>query len=164
LVRAFLLLGSNEGDRQDFLERACVEIDRLAGTIVKKSTLYETEAWGITDQPAFLNRVVVIDTALTALELLKKVQSIETQLGRVRREKWTARTIDIDILFYDDVVIEIPELIIPHTEIAYRRFTLLPMVNVAPNLVHPRLKKTMTQLLDECSDPLSVVEYSGKVQ
>jgi 2-amino-4-hydroxy-6-hydroxymethyldihydropteridine diphosphokinase len=156
MVRAFLLLGSNQGDREGYLEKACHEIGLKAGTVTGKSSRYQTAAWGKEDQPAFINQVLVMETNLSPVELLKAVLKIESDLGRKRSEKWGSRTIDIDILFYGDQIIETSELTIPHPRIAERRFTLVPMVEVDGEFVHPVLGKSMRLLLVECDDMLTV--------
>lgn len=156
----FLGLGTNEGDRLENLERARRGIADL-GTVLHISRVYETAAWGIEDQPAFLNQVLAIHTGLSAVQLLEEVLQIERRLGRERIRKWGRRRIDIDILFYGDRCLETPQLIIPHPFIAERNFVLVPMVDIAPEWVHPRMGKTMVQLLAESNDPLKVEEFLG---
>ncbi len=158
MVRAFLLLGSNEGDLPEYLAKAIDQIGTLAGRILQYSALYETAAWGKTNQPSFLNQVIEIETSLTPIDLLTKIQSIESNLGRTRAEKWAARTLDIDILFYGNQEITEPSLVIPHPAIAQRRFTLVPLAELAPNFIHPILKKSITTLLNECPDKLDVIK------
>src|ERR1044071_8642758 len=147
----FLLLGSNLGDRLANLDEA----KRQLGNIVATSSVYETAAWGNTNQGSFLNQVVQINAKLYPEDLLKKIQDIEIGMGRRRVEKWGPRIIDIDILFYKDLVINTPDLVIPHPEIQNRRFTLIPLLELT-NMVHPVLKKTISELLDECNDLLPV--------
>lgn len=156
MVTAFLLLGSNLGDREGYLDKARKQIRQEAVTLLKVSSIYETAAWGTHAQPDFLNQVIVIETKLTAEHLLRTVQQIESSLGRQRSEKWGARTIDIDILFHGDQIIESPELVIPHPAIPRRRFTLIPLAEIIPAFVHPVLNKTIEKLLVECNDPLTV--------
>jgi len=146
-----LLLGSNLGNRLSNLKEA----RRQLGTVVASSSIYETAAWGNPNQGSFLNQVVEIDTDLSPEDLLKKIKDIEITMGRHRIEKWGPRIIDIDILFYNDTSINTPDLIIPHPEIQNRRFTLVPLLELT-NMVHPVLKKTIGQLLEECKDPLPV--------
>jgi len=153
---AYLLLGSNLGNRVSILEKAIIAINYKLGTIVLKSSIYETSAWGIEDQPTFLNQVIQIETSLTPHQLLIEINLIEKNLGRIRHKKWAERLIDIDILYYNNSVIVTKELTIPHLQIPSRKFTLAPMVEVAPNFIHPLLEKTQLQLLEECEDKLEV--------
>ncbi len=152
----YLLLGSNLGDREELLNTAREQIEKWIGTIVKTSLIYETEAWGIEDQPEFLNQVLEIETELKPIEVLDKIGIIEKEMGRRRYQKWGTRIIDIDILYFDDEVIETEELIIPHPENPNRKFVLVPMVEIAPDLVHPTLSLSQEELLDRCKDPLEV--------
>lgn len=164
MVRAFVLLGSNEGERATYLENARFRISQLAGKLFAASSIYETAAWGKEDQASFLNQVVGIETSLSPRLLLETLLAIEDSLGRTRTEKWAARTIDLDILFYGDQVVEEPGLVIPHPAIEQRRFTLVPLAEVAPVFIHPVLKKSMKELLVECNDPLEVVEWNKEVE
>src|ERR1051326_301092 len=145
----YLLLGSNEGERGKNLSHAAELIREMAGEIVKCSSVYETDAWGKEDTAPFLNRVLLVRTELRAREILEKVLSIEHRMGRLRAEKWEQRIIDIDILFYNEEIIDEKDLKIPHPFIQERKFTLVPMVELAPDLLHPVLKKTMIELLDD---------------
>ena len=164
MVRAFVLLGSNEGERATYLEKARLRISQLAGKLFAASSIYETAAWGKEDQASFLNQVVGIETSLSPRLLLETLLAIEDSLGRTRTKKWAARTIDLDILFYGDQVVEEPGLVIPHPAIEQRRFTLVPLAEVAPVFIHPVLKKSMKELLVECNDPLEVVEWNKEVE
>jgi 2-amino-4-hydroxy-6-hydroxymethyldihydropteridine diphosphokinase len=152
----YLLLGSNEGDRLLWLQQGCQQINQLAGHIVQSSSLYETSAWGLQQQPDFINVVLIIHTTLTPNGLLEVIHTIEHNLGRQRKVLWGQRTLDIDILYFGHQVFQSPELQIPHPYISERRFTLVPLCEVAPKFVHPVLKKSNQQLLDECPDPLAV--------
>lgn len=134
-------------------------IDNTAGTGGQSSQIYESAAWGKEDQPDFLNQVIKIKTPLNPYALLEKLIWIETSLGRLREVKWGERIIDIDILFYEDEIINDKALVIPHPGIPNRRFTLMPLDELSPNYVHPQLGKTMKQLLDECEDNLKVWRY-----
>lgn len=154
--RLFLLLGSNEGDRAQWFRLAEEELSTHVGGIVQASSLYETAAWGKTDQPDFLNKVLVLETELCAEEILQQTRSIEERLHRQRSEKWGQRTLDIDILFYNDLILDTPELKIPHPFLHQRRFTLMPLNEVAPLFVHPVFNSTVAALLDECPDDLPV--------
>lgn len=155
----YLSLGSNEGNRLQWLSKAIQLLNERCGDVVQQSPIYETAAWGITDQPAFLNMVVHLQTPHTAEQVLKGILDIETELGRQRSIKWGPRTLDIDILFFNDEVIDIEQLKVPHPYMQERRFTLAPFAAIAPDLVHPVLKKTISQLLEECPDKLEVTIY-----
>jgi 2-amino-4-hydroxy-6-hydroxymethyldihydropteridine diphosphokinase len=152
----YLLLGTNIGDRFENLQKALELIEFQAGKILKKSSVYETAAWGFEDQATFLNMVVCIETDYSPEELLKIINTIEISLGRIRYEKWKERTIDIDILYYDNLIINSSSLIIPHPGITQRKFTLIPLVELIPDQIHPVLKLSQKELLSRCSDPLNV--------
>ncbi|HEX7014251.1 MAG TPA: 2-amino-4-hydroxy-6-hydroxymethyldihydropteridine diphosphokinase [Cyclobacteriaceae bacterium] len=150
--RIFLLLGSNLGDTAANLSLAQEEIASRVGVIDAASSRYRTAPWGKPDQPFFLNQVVQINTELNAQELLDGINAIESSMGRVRRVKWEARIIDIDILFYGDEIIHNGRLDIPHPGIPFRRFTLEPLAELSPQFIHPELKKSVSTLLMECPD------------
>ena len=156
MIDVFLLLGSNLGDRERYLRKAIDLIEIELGIVTQKSSVYETEAWGKTDEPNYLNQVVKVSTALSARQVLEKVLQIENRMGRVREEKWGARIIDIDILFYGQNVINEQGLIVPHPELHNRRFTLEPLSEIASDLQHPVLKKTIFLLKSELKDNLIV--------
>jgi 2-amino-4-hydroxy-6-hydroxymethyldihydropteridine diphosphokinase len=158
--QVFLLLGSNLGDRRQVLAAAREAIAEQAGSIVLQSAVYETEPWGITDQPAFLNQVLEITTSLLPEDLLRIVLNIEHDLGRVRYERWGARVIDIDILYFGQTIIDSARLTLPHPRIQDRRFVLAPLVEIAPDFMHPLLQKTSVQLLKECPDTSEVSKTS----
>jgi len=153
---AYLLLGTNLGDRKANLTNACNKIRNRVGTITKFSKLYETSAWGKTDQPNFLNQAILVETELLPHDLLKTILEIETEMGRTRAEKWEARTIDIDILLFNDAIINLPDLIIPHPHLHERNFALIPLMDIAAEVNHPILNITIEELYFECSDPLDV--------
>jgi 2-amino-4-hydroxy-6-hydroxymethyldihydropteridine diphosphokinase len=159
MPKLYLLLGGNLGDRQLYLAQARVRIAAQVGTITRSSSLYETAAWGKTDQPAFLNQVLEVQAEQAPEQVLLTVNMIEQELGRVRQEHWGARVIDIDILFYDDLAMQTQRLTIPHPQLHLRRFTLLPLAELAPDLVHPVLGKSITALLEACPDELEVREF-----
>lgn len=153
----YLLLGSNLGDRELLLEKAIKLIDQKIGKIFAKSSIYETAAWGKTDQPNFLNLALGVETTLSPLELLNTLLVIEEKLGRMRDVKWGARLIDIDIIFYSNEVVDLGEkLKIPHLEMQNRRFVLKPLAEISPNFIHPILKKTILELLENLNDGLDV--------
>jgi 2-amino-4-hydroxy-6-hydroxymethyldihydropteridine diphosphokinase len=155
----YLLTGGNMGDRLYNLEIAEAMIERTAGPIIKRSSIYETAAWGFTEQNAFLNQVLCITSHLNAVELLQQLLSIELELGRKRVQKMGPRGIDIDILFYGQQIISTPDLVVPHPRIAERRFVLTPLNEIAPDFIHPVYQKTVQQLLKICADPLEVKLY-----
>ena len=142
------------GDRKMNLARARNLIGERCGELKKISSIYETAAWGKVDQPVFLNQSLEINTPLKPKALLQQILEIEKQLGRIRHEKYGPRIIDIDILFYNDEIYNDSLLTVPHPALQYRRFALKPMNEIAPNFVHPVLKKTIAKLLEECPDDL----------
>ncbi len=158
---AYLLIGGNLGNRNAYLAEAHRHIQQFCGNIVHSSAIYETAAWGKTDQPSFYNQSLVLETALDPEKLMEELLAIETLMGRERKEKLGPRIIDLDILLIDDKVINSPLLQLPHPALAFRRFALLPLHEVAPTLWHPVLKKNIGQLLQECTDPLNVQKKSA---
>ena len=156
----YLLLGSNLGDRKKYLFDATANIEQKIGVIIRKSSLYQTASWGKPDQPDFINQVISVDTDLLPLELLKKVLEIELVLGRQRVEKWGSRTIDIDILFYESSIVNHPDLTIPHPYLHERRFSLMPLAEIAPDIIHPIFNRSIKELLDNLSDNLFVKKLS----
>ncbi|HZZ76781.1 MAG TPA: 2-amino-4-hydroxy-6-hydroxymethyldihydropteridine diphosphokinase [Puia sp.] len=158
--KAYLLTGGNEGDRYRNMQQARTNIEHICGRLLQVSSLYETAPWGKTDQAYFLNQVLLIETKYNPGELLKALLQIEEKGGRIRTVKNAPRTIDIDILFYDRLIIEEPGLTIPHPRIPDRRFVLEPLNEISPEYEHPVLHKTIHQLLTECTDELSVKKIS----
>lgn len=154
--KVWLLLGTNLGNRMENLMAATGAIRTFLGTVIKQSHVYETEPWGRTHQPLFFNQVLLIQTPSSALETLHHIKQIEFLLGRDGREKWAPRTLDIDILFFDALNVESPLLTIPHKHLHERRFTLEPLCEIDPDLMHPVFNKTVAELLAACTDPLSV--------
>ncbi|WKK57284.1 2-amino-4-hydroxy-6-hydroxymethyldihydropteridine diphosphokinase [Sphingobacterium sp. BN32] len=152
----YLLTGANIGDPRQQLKDAKVEIAERVGKIIKESSVYESEAWGVEDQPIFLNQVLEVITPLSAAKVLQTIQQIELVLGRIRAQRWGSRTIDIDILYYNNDIIHEPDLQVPHPYIQERNFTLIPLSEIAPNFEHPIFKKTNQQLLMDSKDPLNV--------
>jgi 2-amino-4-hydroxy-6-hydroxymethyldihydropteridine diphosphokinase len=148
----FLLLGANLGERESTLKQAIELISDRISSVTMQSQLYETAPWGVIDQPAFLNQVIQIETELPPMKVLEQTLKIEKQLGRERRLRWGARMIDIDILYYADLILEDTELQLPHPRLHERRFTLVPLTEIAPDFIHPVLKKTNQELLNECTD------------
>lgn len=160
----FLLLGTNMGDRHKNLAAAQQAIHPKIGWINKASSVYETAAWGKSDQPSFYNQVIEIETSLSPQKVLDELLSIEESMGRKRIEKWGARIIDIDILFYGDETIETERLSIPHPQLASRRFALAPLNEIAPMLKHPIFAKQISELLAECPDHLRVERITDSNQ
>jgi 2-amino-4-hydroxy-6-hydroxymethyldihydropteridine diphosphokinase len=157
--KTYLLLGSNMGNSRAALATAIAHIQKKIGTVTRKSSLYQTAAWGNTDQPDFLNQVIIVETILSAAEVLRTILGIEEKMGRVRTVKNAARVIDIDILFFNKAVIKEKDLTVPHPEIVNRRFVLIPMNELSPNLQHPVLHKTIHRLLTSCKDKLDVKKF-----
>ena len=155
---AHLLIGGNLGDRKANLLTAISLINEQCGTLTRSSSVYETEAWGKTDQPSFLNQALEISTPLNARQLMRKILKIENEMGRVRKEKFGPRIIDIDILLYENEIHDLRFLNIPHPEMHNRRFVLVPLAEIDPALQHPVLKKTIAELLEECPDNLQVTK------
>ncbi|MEQ1554034.1 MAG: 2-amino-4-hydroxy-6-hydroxymethyldihydropteridine diphosphokinase [Ferruginibacter sp.] len=153
---AYILLGSNMGNSAVQLNEAIKNITENIGIIRKESSIYSTAAWGNTEQPNFLNKVLIIETICDAKNLLKKTLHIETKMGRVRTTKNAPRIIDIDILFFNNEIIGTKNLVIPHPEIANRRFVLVPLAEIAMDFVHPVSKKSIKNMLLECKDTLNV--------
>jgi len=153
---SYLLIGGNQGERKDQLALARQKIAAIAGRLLRVSALYETAAWGRTDQADFLNQALELETPFEATVLIDVLLKIEQEMGRRRLEKYGARIIDIDILFFNDAIIRLPDLVIPHPEIQNRRFVLAPMAEIAPFLKHPVLGRNMQELLEACADPLAV--------
>ena len=154
--KVFLLIGGNMGDRLQNLHQAISLVEATCGPVIQQSAVYETAAWGKTDQAAFLNQALVLTTLLTPQELITTILSVEEQMGRRRMERNGPRVIDIDIIFYNDLVMHEPHLTIPHPQLQNRRFVLVPLVEIAPAYVHPVLHKSVTELLKECKDELAV--------
>lgn len=157
--KTYLLLGSNMGNSQQQLSIAIKNITRQIGIVTRKSKLYTTAAWGNTNQPDFLNQVIIVETKQTALRTIKIILGIEKKMGRVRTKKNAPRIIDIDILFFNKEIIDENILTVPHPEIQNRRFVLIPLNELSPNFKHPVLHKTIHQILNSCSDTLDVKKF-----
>ncbi len=144
---AYISLGSNLGDRAAYLARARAEVERSPGVrVTAASSLYETEPVGFREQGWFLNQVIAVETLLAPTELLGRLQEIENLLGRVRTLRWGPRVIDLDLLLYGRLVVATPELILPHPRMYERGFVLIPLCEIAPDLVHPDGKTTREHL------------------
>ena len=144
---AYLALGSNLGDKEANLRRALELLQQRGVEVVKTSSFICTEPYGVTDQPQFLNGVCEVRTSLEPIELLHTLLDIEQEMGRVRLRHWGERNIDLDLLLYEDVVMDIPQLKLPHPDMQNRDFVLLPLAEIAPELVHPTLQKTISELV-----------------
>ncbi len=150
-VTAYIGLGSNLGDKKANCRKAIALLAKN-NRVVRASSLYCTEPVGFAEQDDFVNAVVELETSLSPKALLDQCLAIEKELGRVRTIHWGPRTIDVDILFYGDVIIDAPELIIPHPQLHTRRFVLAPLCELAPQAVHPKLRKTAAELLLDLPD------------
>lgn len=161
MATAYLGLGSNKGERISYIKDALSEIGKIKNTkIVRSSSVYETEPWGIKEQEDYLNSAVEIETELEAVSLLKELKSIEKRIGRTGNVKWSEREIDIDLLFYGNEIIENDFMNVPHKQIENRKFVLIPMHEIAPDFIHPVLKKDMSELLKNTADKLKVKKYN----
>jgi 2-amino-4-hydroxy-6-hydroxymethyldihydropteridine diphosphokinase len=157
--KLYLLLGSNIGNSKASLAKAIKQIKSNIGDVVRQSSLYSTAAWGNIKQPDFLNQVIIVETELTALQTMQTILVIEKRMGRVRTVKNAPRIIDIDILFFNKEITDENKLTIPHPQLQNRRFVLVPLNQLSPNLRHPLLKKTVHQLLIHCPDNLNVKKF-----
>ena len=152
---SFILLGTNMGDRESLLRNAIMMMEDRCGKLVAQSKIYESKPWGFMAENNFLNQVVMIETRLQPHDLLKELLSIEAILGRQRIEGvegYQSRPMDLDILYYDDLIVNVNDLVLPHPRLHLRRFTLLPLCDIAPDFVHPVIGKTNEVLLEECVD------------
>ena len=156
MERIYLATGSNIGDKSAHLAKALELIEVYVGGLVQVSGVYRTAAWGIEDQPEFLNQAMAVDSHLEPETLLLAVMEIERQMGRERRIRWGERLIDIDILFYGNLVSQSQRLTIPHPFIQDRNFVLQPLLEIAPDFFHPVLQKSIRELAAACPDPLKV--------
>ena len=155
----YLVIGGNLGDRLALIKECKQQIEAQIGEIKTVSSIYESESWGETNNPNYLNQVLFVKSKFTAKEVLSNALAIEKELGRTRDKKWESRLIDIDILFFNDEIINEPHLKVPHPHLQNRRFVLMPLHEIAPNFIHPILKKSIAILLNECKDNLSVSVY-----
>ncbi len=153
---AYLLIGSNLGNKAAYLMQANILLETYCGKILLKSVHYETAPWGNLDQPAFLNQAIALETSLVPTQLMATLLKIEALMGRIRTIKMGPRTIDLDILFIESYIMNTQTLTLPHPAVQQRRFALLPMAEIAPSLVHPILKKTIQELLSDCKDDSDV--------
>jgi 2-amino-4-hydroxy-6-hydroxymethyldihydropteridine diphosphokinase len=157
--KVFLGIGTNLGERKRNLREAIEAIEEHIGKVLNSSSVYETVPWGFEAESDFLNMVVEVETGLSPSELLKKIFEIELKLGRERtQDRYSSRVIDIDILLYDDLIVDQKGLKIPHRLMHERRFVLAPLCEIAPDLIHPMLKKSISVLLEECRDRTKITK------
>ena len=157
MAKLFLLLGGNLGDKAQIFRTAQKRLEEELGSVLMTSSVYETEPWGFESEDLFWNQVLVIETSLMPEEVLVHTKSIELELGRVRKaDRYSSRRIDIDLLFYDDLVLHRPKLELPHPRMIDRRFVLEPLAEIAAGFIHPVFKQSIISLLEECSDHLAV--------
>ena len=160
MKKIFLGIGTNLGNRENNLREVVIKIEEHIGNVLHASSVYETAPWGFNAENDFLNMVVKVETVYSPSELLKRVLMIESMLGRTRSEgQYTSRVIDIDILLYEDQVFDDKDLKIPHPLMHKRKFVLVPLCEIAPEMLHPVLKESFTALLDSCNDTNKVMKY-----
>jgi 2-amino-4-hydroxy-6-hydroxymethyldihydropteridine diphosphokinase len=162
--RVFVALGSNIGDRLGFLQKAMDALGSARGFKVRRvSSVYETEPVGKKDQPQFLNAAVELHSLMSPQDVLVTLKQIERAVGRTPSERWGPREIDLDLIYVQDLVIDRPELVLPHPEVASRRFVLTPLAEIAPEFVDPLRKRSLRKLLSSCPDPSSVIKISSTI-
>ena len=157
---AYISLGGNIGNTLEIFQNALQAIEKDLGKIIQKSSIYQTAAWGKEDQNDFLNQVILLETPLDAKLLLDSLLTIELNLERKRIQQWGPRTIDLDLLSFDQVIIQTEHLYLPHPRIQERKFVLIPLVELDPTWEHPMLRKSASELLDNCTDQLKVKKLS----
>jgi len=162
MTKLYILLGGNLGDKKRIFSDVSTLLNERLGKISSQSAIYETEPWGFESPDLFWNQVLELSTNLSPEEVLAQTQQIELELGRIRKEnQYSSRLIDIDILFYGDQIINQENLTVPHPRIQERKFALIPLCEIAPELIHPVLRKSMRQLLVESTDPLKVEKVTN---
>lgn len=161
MAQLIIGLGSNQGDRSRKLSLARGLCRQFYGPLLRVSPIYQTAAWGVEDQPDFLNQVIMLETELRPQTCLTTALAIENLMGRIRQKHWGPRVIDVDLLYYDDQIINTPDLTLPHPRIQERKFVLQPLADIAPELVDPKRGKTISILLMACEDSLDVGLYDG---
>jgi len=153
---AYISLGGNIGNTLEIFQNALLAIEKKLGKIIQKSSIYQTAAWGKEDQNDFLNQVILIETSFDAKKLLDSLLTIELLFERKRIERWGPRTLDLDLLSFDNQIVQAVSLTLPHPRIQERKFILVPLAELNPNWVHPMLRKSVSELLDNCADQLKV--------
>ena len=156
----YLQLGSNLGEREQLISDAVQEISKYVGKVNIRSQIYESTPWRVDGQESYLNQIIEVKTLLSAEDTLIAALKIENNLGRVRIEKWGERLIDIDIIFFNNDIIETPDLCIPHKHMHERNFVLMPLNEIVPDFIHPKYNKTVSELFNESKDTEKVVEYA----
>lgn len=160
---SYILLGSNMGDKLTLLNNAIEIIGSRCGKVIKQSSLYESEPWGFDAEQNFINQAICVETELSAHELLRELLSIEIELGRDRSrhyETYVSRPIDLDVIYYGEMINDDRELILPHPRLHLRRFVLEPLCEISSDFIHPVFNVTNKELLDRCEDEGIVVRYS----
>ena len=161
--QAYLSLGSNLGNRFEMISKAISLLNSLAGKVETVSSFFESAPWGNTDQPGFINTALLLNTKFSAEELMTIILSIEKGLGRERNKKWEPRTIDIDIIYFNHEIVTTENLTIPHPYMHQRKFVLMPMVEIAFDLIHPVFEKNSYELLNQCNDTLAVEKIPSDI-
>lgn len=157
LNEVYILIGGNLGNREKVFSEAKELIKQEIGEIIKTSSIYETQPWGFNSDQSFLNQVIVVETLKSAIKTLKLLLDIEKRMGRIRTlDNYESRPLDLDILFYNNSIIDNQQLQVPHPRLHRRMFTLIPLNEIASIKVHPQLKETINTLVDKCTDPLLV--------
>jgi len=160
MKNVFFGLGSNLGERKETLQKAKIRIGEVIGTVVSASSIYETEPWGFKSENNFLNMVLSVKTEISPSGLLGRILMIESQMGRVRGDTgYKSRKIDIDILLYNDEIVKEEALVIPHPKMHERRFVLVPLAEIAPEIIHPVFNKSISSLLKSCKDKSKVRKF-----
>ena len=161
MIRCYLLFGSNQGDKKDLLEQACTLINNRCGMVSERSSCYLTEPWGFEADEWFLNVLLAVDTELEPDDLMDQLMAIEKELGRVRFPEATgyhSRTVDLDILYYGDHILETEKVTVPHPRLHLRKFALIPLCEMIPDFLHPIFNLSQKELLDQCPDP-SIIKH-----
>lgn len=156
-----LHFGSNIGNRIKFLKDALNKTEKAFGKPLATSSIYQTQAWGFSGQPDFLNMAAIYETSIKPEDVLKAIKNIEVETGRIHREHWHERELDIDIIFYDNQIIEKPDVHIPHPRMHERNFVLVPLNEICPDYIHPVFKVSVSQLLKQSTDKLIVEKWNN---